>query len=157
MARYRAIGHFVVHHSAGAAGNVKEFDILHRSRGFSEIGYHALIGNGRGADDGEIQYGRPSSRDGAGVWGNNRRKLHVVLVGNFEQGHSGYTGPPSHKQINSLKVLLMDWARKFRTPAGGKPKLVSHKEIALPGHGTLCPGNQFPMAELRDWWEREVE
>lgn len=156
MARRRAIEAFVCHHSAGAAGNVAEFTRLHKSRGFSTIGYHALIGSGKGAGDGEIQYGRPASRDGAGVWGNNRRKLHVVCVGNYERGDSGYTGPPSHAQINSLKVLLMDWARKFRQPDGSKPKLVGHREIARPGHGTACPGSDFPLEELRRWY-REVE
>lgn len=91
-------------------------------------------------------------KDGAGVFGNNRRKLHVCLVGNFEEGHSGYTGPPSPSQINSLKVILTDWAQKFRTSRGGKPRLVGHNEITLPGHGSLCPGSRMPMDQLREWY-----
>lgn len=156
MAR-RRITHIVCHHSAGVAGNVEEFRITHRARGFADIGYHVVICNGRGGDDGEIQYGRPTSIDGAGVYGNNYRKLHLCLVGNFEQGHSGYTGPPSPKQWNALKVVIADLARKFRRPNGEKPALVGHREITLPGHGTLCPGNQFSLDKLRDWYEREVE
>lgn len=156
MARRRPITHFVVHHSAGAGGNVAEFRRTHIARGFSDVGYHVLIGNGRGAGDGEIQYGRPTSKDGAGVYGNNHRKLHICCVGNFEREHSGYTGELSAAQWNALKVVIADLAAKFRRPDGSKPAVVGHREITLPGHGTLCPGNQFPLEELRRWYRDKV-
>jgi N-acetylmuramoyl-L-alanine amidase len=157
MARRRPIEAIVIHHSAGVGGNVREFDQAHRMRGFSQIGYHVLIGSGKGAGDGEIQYGRPTAIDGAGVYGNNRRKLHIVCVGNFEKGHSGYTGELSAAQWNALKVVVADLAGKFRRPDGSKPLLVGHREITLPGHGTLCPGNQFPLNQLRDWYRERVD
>lgn len=153
----RPISHIVLHHSASPSGNVAEFRRSHIERGFSDIGYHVLIGNGRGAGNGEIQYGRPTSKDGAGVYGNNRRKLHIVCVGNFEEDHSGFTGPMSIEQYNALRVVIADLARKFRTKAGDRPALVGHREIALPGHGTLCPGSLFPLDDLRRWYRESVE
>jgi hypothetical protein len=152
----RKITHLVIHHSATPSGSVAEFREEHVARGWSDIGYHFLIGNGKGSPEGEIKLGRPESKDGAGVWGNNQAKLHVVLVGNFEKGHSGYTGLPRRKQLGALGHWLLVKGKQYARE-GRHPRIVGHREIALPGHGTACPGNQMPLGHIRDWFDASIE
>lgn len=151
MARF--ISHFVLHHSATHDGSVERFREEHKERGFADIGYHWLIGNGNGTPDGHIGEGRSESKDGAGVYGNNKQKLHVCIVGNFEKGHPGYTPGPSRKQMAALGHLLMVWAKRYERPDATFPKIVGHKEITIPGHGTACPGNTFPLKQIRLWFD----
>lgn len=151
----RLISDFVLHHSASPSGNVEEFRKEHMARKppFSDIGYHWVISNGNGAPDGHIGEGRDESKDGAGVYGNNKQKLHVCVVGNFELGHPGYTRGPSKKQSAALGHLLMVWAKRYQRKDGSFPKIVGHKEITVPGHATACPGNTFPLKNIRLWFD----
>jgi hypothetical protein len=146
MSRFTSI---VLHHSAGPSGSVKVFDALHRGRGWSGIGYHWLIGNGRGGKDGELQQGRSESRDAAGVWGNNRARRQIVLVGNFEENDPGFTGPPTAAQLRTLGEWLITHGKEDGIPAD---RIFGHREIALKGHGTACPGSLFPLKEIRQWY-----
>ena len=154
MARF--ISHLVIHHSATPTGSVEEFRVIHKGRGFSDIGYHALIGNSKGTPDGHISQGRPEKYDGAGVYKNNRGKLHVCLVGNFEYGHSGYTGGPTKKQWSALGHWLLVKGRDYQQKDGVFPIVVGHKEITVPGHGTACPGNTFPLDLVRRWYGENI-
>jgi N-acetyl-anhydromuramyl-L-alanine amidase AmpD len=151
MARY--IENFVIHHSATDHGTVDQFRVMHKQRGFADIGYHYLIGNGHGTPDGHIGMGRDESKDGAGVYGNNKQKLHVCIVGNFEKGHPGYTPGPSRRQMSALGHLLMAWAKRYQRKDGTFPKIVGHREITVKGHATACPGNTFPLKQIRLWYD----
>ncbi len=31
-------------------------------------------------------------------------------------------------------------------------RVVGHREIALPGHGTVCPGSEMPLRRVREWF-----
>jgi len=80
MAKMRALGavkELIIHHSAGASGNVVEFRKEHKAKGWADIGYHAVICNGSGGDNGELQGGRSEEFEGSAVFGNNAHKLHV--------------------------------------------------------------------------------
>jgi hypothetical protein len=143
----------VLHHSASPAGNVATFRELHRARGWADVAYHAIITNGRGGPDGALQAGRPERQQGAGVWGNNKDRLQICLVGNFEKGHPGFTGQPTAKQLRTLGEWLIEKIRKHRIPT---TKIHGHKEIALPGHGTACPGSEFPLRQIQRWCIEEI-
>jgi hypothetical protein len=140
----RSIKQLVIHHSAGSRGSVAEFRRLHRARGYSDIGYHAVI-----QPDGRTEAGRSEAIDGAGVWGNNSQKLHVCLIGQFAVKEPGYTGPPTLAQLAALGRWL-DSRGKTYGPSHPRP-VVGHREITLPGHGTACPGD-LPLDLIRAWF-----
>jgi hypothetical protein len=59
------------------------------------------------------------------------------------------------KQLRSLGSWLIAKAHKFGLATGRTtPHVVGHKEITLPGHGTLCPGSEMPLAHIRDWYHQ---
>lgn len=136
----RKIDTLIIHHSAGISGDVETFRKLHISRGYNDIGYHAVI-----LRDGTVQPGRPEEKDGAGVWGNNHNKLHVCLIGQFAKSEAGYTGPPTEAQYRSLGLWLSNRIRKYDVH-----DIRGHKEITKPGHGTACPGD-IPLDRIRAW------
>jgi N-acetylmuramoyl-L-alanine amidase-like protein len=153
----RKLDCLTIHHTATASGDVERFRREHMSRKpipFTDIGYHGLIGNGRGMVDGEFQQGRPDEKVGAGVNDANTGKLHICLVGNFHKPDAGYTGPPSRAQLDALGEWLLDrnwrYAGRFARPA---LEVAGHNEVALKSHPTACPGSEFPMGVVRRWFE----
>src|SRR2546423_126496 len=85
----------------------------HLDRGWEDIGYHALIGNGAGLPDGHIVEGRPEEIQGAAVKLNNRYKLQVCLIGNFHKGDPGYAGPPTKRQYAALGHWLLVKGKQY--------------------------------------------
>ena len=151
----RPITHLVIHHSATPSGDVARFRKEHQARGYSDIGYHEVIGNGKGLPDGHISRGRPHEQDGAGVYGNNSGKLQVCLIGNFERSDQGYTGKPSPRQMAALGHWLHVNGRRYGMT--DYRKVVGHREITLAGHGTACPGSEMPLREIRLWFLANIE
>lgn len=123
------IKYIVLHHSATEEGNVKSFREYHMQKlGFGDIGYHFVIGNGRGAGDGEIQEGRPVLMTGAHAPGRNEDSIGICLVGNFTKNK------PTNLQIETLNKLLKDLLRQYAI----KPeRVLGHKEVSA----TDCPGS----------------
>jgi hypothetical protein len=151
----RKIDTLVIHHSAGASGSVDQFRREHMARGWADIGYHAVCGNGRGMGDGWIGHGRADEKQGAAVFGANAGKLHVCLVGNFHKPEPGFTGPPTRAQLDALGGWLLQkswlYAGRFARPP---LEVAGHKEVALPTHPTACPGSEFPIKLVRRWFEK---
>jgi N-acetylmuramoyl-L-alanine amidase len=97
----------VIHCSASRWGDAEEIRRWHLARGFGDIGYHAVILNGRRDSslrynprlDGKIEPGRPENRMGAHcrAGGMNRVALGVCLV-----GLPGFDGYPTKKQLEAL-------------------------------------------------------
>jgi len=143
----RLIDTLVIHHSAGASGNVRTFRAEHIARGWSDIGYHEVITNGHGGPDGSIEQGRPHNQVGAAVFGANTGKLHVCLVGNFQHDDLGYTGKPTRSQMQALGHWLLVNGRRYHYA-----KVTDHRSCAIPEHGTLCPGSDFPTHLIQDWY-----
>lgn len=141
----RPIDCLVIHHSASPFGSVEMFRREHIERGWSDIGYHAVIGNGRGQPDGLVRQGRPAAVKGSAVWGANTGKLHVCLVGNFEVTR------PTGRQLASLGEWLLAKSHRYGGHEGLSIK--GHKEVALPGHGTLCPGAHLNLGYVRKWFK----
>src|SRR4051812_31599948 len=47
----------VIHHSGTEVGGARRFDRAHRSRGWDELGYHFVVGNGSDTADGQVEVG----------------------------------------------------------------------------------------------------
>ena len=153
----RQIDTIVIHHSASKSGNVDIFRKEHMAKGWTDVGYHCVICNGHGGYDGQVQVGRPDTAIGAAVFGANIGKLHVCLVGNFEQGDIGYSGKPTERQMTSLGQVICDWQERYGRKFDGRVLgLEGHNEAALKTHPTLCPGNQFPIKTVRNWYFKVV-
>ena len=132
----------VVHHSATPTGSADEFDRMHRAKGWDELGYHFVIGNGTGSADGEVEVGSrwPKQKHGAHakVEGHpeyNDVGVGICLVGNFDVTH------PSENQMASLARLIRFLTSRYNIPR-------NH----IYGHGQLkptdCPGRNFDYTDL---------
>ena len=94
--------YIVIHHSATPSGGAKAFDRMHREKGWDELGYHFVVGNGTDTGDGQIEVG---SRWPKQKWGAhaktpdnrfNKTGIGICLVGNFD------TERPTRAQMASL-------------------------------------------------------
>lgn len=133
--------HIVIHHTASSAGSVESVHEAHIKRGWDGIGYHFLIGNGKGMGDGEIQ---PTFRWREQIHGahakspNNEYNEHgigICLVGNFEETD------PSSAQLESVKRLVGVLKNEYRLTAG---QVIGHRDVKA----TACPGKNFPIGEI---------
>ena len=138
--------YIVIHHSATESGSVESIHEEHLKRSDAEgnpwlgIGYHFVIGNGRGMPDGILQatfrwkeqiHGAHS---GSALF--NTRGIGICLIGNFEDAS------PSKAQIKSLKSLVKILAARHRITPGN---LMGHASVKA----TACPGKYFPLNEIR--------
>jgi N-acetyl-anhydromuramyl-L-alanine amidase AmpD len=132
----------VVHHSATPTGNADEFDRMHRAKGWDELGYHFVIGNGTGSGDGEVEIGSRWSKQKHGAHAKilghpeyNDVGVGICLVGNFDVSR------PSEAQMQSLARLVRFLMDRYCVPR-------NH----IYGHGQLkptdCPGRNFNYADL---------
>jgi len=136
----------VLHHTASSTGSVESIHTAHlqnkdrNGKPWLGIGYHFVIGNGRGMPDGEIEptfrWRQQMSGAHAGVGEYNQKGIGIVLVGNFEQA------PPSPAQRQSVEQLVMYLCRTLKIDG---PHIVGHGDIKA----TACPGQYFPLETLR--------
>lgn len=139
----------VVHHTATTTGSVESIHDSHiknkdkNGNPWLGIGYHFVIGNGKGMADGAIE---PTFRwktqiQGAHAGSTNKdyneRGIGVCLVGNFENE------APTPAQRRSIKLLVQTLKKEYQITAD---RVVGHKEIRA--SSTECPGKLFPMAEV---------
>lgn len=134
------IQYIVVHHSGTGEGNVDIFRKYHTEvNKWSDVGYHFILTNGKGGDDGEIQEGRNLIFSGAHCIPRNLDSVGVCLVGNFQNTS------PTAAQMASLKKLCFDLCKRYNI----KPaNVLGHNEC---DSGTECPGDKFNVQELRDY------
>jgi N-acetyl-anhydromuramyl-L-alanine amidase AmpD len=130
----------VVHHSGTDQGNVQIFRDYHTNvNGWSDVGYHYVICNGKGGKDGEVQPGRDLMFSGAHCIPRNLDSIGICLVGNFQNTH------PTEAQLSSLKKLCLELCQKYTIPHA---YVFGHREC---DEGTECPGDKFNVQELRDY------
>jgi hypothetical protein len=132
----------VIHHSATPTGDARHFDAAHRAKGWDELGYHFVIGNGTDTPDGHIEVGSRwiSQKHGAHckVPGNyyNEHGIGICLVGDFDQSS------PSPRQIESLARLVAFLCKNCNIPTGN---VTTHGGVT---GLTACPGRHFSLAGL---------
>jgi N-acetyl-anhydromuramyl-L-alanine amidase AmpD len=130
----------VLHHSATDGGSAGAFERNHRTR-LGGLAYHFIIGNGSGSPDGGVETGYrwrdqipgPHTKNQA----MNQESIAVCLVGDLT------AAPPTRRQVESLVGLLERLCRENGIPAG---RIYSHREV---DPQTLCPGKDFPAADIR--------
>jgi hypothetical protein len=133
----------VIHHSATPSGSARTFDRMHRDKGWDELGYHFVIGNGTDSGDGQIEVGTRWAKQ---KWGahaktpNNEYNDHgigICLVGNFDIER------PTPQQTRSLARLVSHLMRTYNVPAS---RVLGHQDTGKP---TECPGRNMNIAAVR--------
>lgn len=129
--RWRQI---VIHHSGQQMGSAESIGELHQALGYHGLGYHFVIGNGDGVEDGLIQVGYRwmDQLDGEYV----PRAISICIVGN------GDKAPPTAAQMEQLTRLVN--ALQARTGIG-VDRVVLHSDLAQ----TTSPGRFFPASRFR--------
>ena len=136
----RSWDYIVIHHSGTSEGSEAAFDRHHREkRGWLGVGYHFVIGNGRGSPDGAIEvtfrWEKQIHGAHAGVDKYNQHGIGICLVGNFDQSY------PSHKQMASLAALVNYLQRRCSIPTS---HILMHRQVKA----TSCPGKNFPYYQF---------
>lgn len=139
--RWQAI---VIHHSASPFGTGDSLNAQARAAGLQGMGYHFVIGNGNGMDDGEVHVGHRWLRQipGAHTAGDrgdwyNRFGIGICLVGNFDRQR------PTQAQMRRLGELVRQLQSRFKIPP---ERVYLHRDLAP----TTSPGRLFPASALRD-------
>ena len=139
----RAIDSVVVHHTGSRI--LRDFDspllvkLRHRFlKGWDNVGYHYLIGNGRLTEDGKIYDGRPIEMPGAHAFGHNKNSIGIAMIGNFD--HS----KPTDKQMATLSQLLVKLCGDYGL---GADAIRGHRELEYAK--TACPGKYVDMDSVR--------
>jgi hypothetical protein len=138
--------YIVLHHSADEVGSADIFDRAHRLRGWDELGYHFVIGNGKGETDGVVEVGPRWEKQKHGAhcrvdkrddnrW--NEHGIGICLVGNFDKHR------PSEAQMASAAKLVAWLMKECHIP---RENVIGHGQV--PGAKTDCPGRLFPYDDL---------
>lgn len=133
----------VIHHSATAKGGAKTFDRFHRRRGWDELGYHFVIGNGTDTPDGAIEVGPRWRKQKHGAHCKtpdnyyNDHGIGICLVGDFTKTS------PTQKQLASLRRLLGFLSNACHILPN---RITRHGTI---NHKTKCPGQHFAIGPIR--------
>jgi N-acetylmuramoyl-L-alanine amidase len=132
----------VIHHSATPSGGAKAFDKMHKAKGWDELGYHFVVGNGTDTADGQIEVGPrwPKQKWGAHAKTPDNRfnnfGIGICLVGNFDVER------PTKAQIQNLSRLVAYLMKTYHIPAD---HVIGHGETKA----TDCPGRNVHIADIR--------
>lgn len=138
--------YIVLHHTASSGGNVESIHEAHLRKKDSNgtpwlgIGYHFVIGNGNGMDDGAVE---PTFRwreqlhgAHAGVSEYNQQGIGIVLIGNFEETD------PTPAQLQAVEDLVSTLKTAY---AITDDRVIGHGDVKA----TACPGQNFPLDQVR--------
>ncbi|NIA22446.1 MAG: hypothetical protein GWP05_10890 [Anaerolineaceae bacterium] len=134
--------YIVVHHSATSSGDAATFDRAHKKKGWDELGYHFVIGNGTLSGDGQVEIGPRWTKQKHGAHCKirhhpeyNRIGVGICLVGNFDRSK------PTEAQMKSLAKLIRWLMHRYRIP---KSRVLGHGMLKA----TDCPGKRFDFNDL---------
>ena len=135
----------VIHHSGMPAGDADSLHRAHVARGLQGLGYHFVIGNGAGIDDGSIQMGYRWTEQlpGAHAAGEsaadvNQHAIAVCLIGN------GDRRPFTHLQLRQTQRLVRKLQQEFSIPSA---RVLLARDVMPEG---TSPGRFFPIAQFAD-------
>lgn len=139
--------YIIWHCSDSDFGCANIIDVWHRGIGFDEIGYHAVICNGKPAPsegyheylDGQIEMGRLWSKSGAHAKGLNRIALGLCLIGKDKF---------TNKQLASAYKMTKLWMARFGIPVNN---VIGHYEIGavVPDFATTKTCPNINMEQVR--------
>jgi N-acetyl-anhydromuramyl-L-alanine amidase AmpD len=138
--RWQAI---VIHDSGSSMATPASLESQARAMNLRGLGYHFVIGNGNGIDDGELHVGgrwlnQTPGAHAAGKDGDwyNRHSIGICLVGDGNRHR--FTA----SQVRRLVQLVEALRREFNIPTD---RVLLHSQIAT----TDSPGRFFPEATVR--------
>ncbi|MDA1014744.1 MAG: peptidoglycan recognition family protein, partial [Planctomycetota bacterium] len=103
------------------------------------VGYHFVIGNGKGTRDGVVEptfrWRQQMHGAHAGSADHNEHGIGICLIGNFENNQ------PTNAQREALIQLVQSLARDHKIEVDG---VIGHGQIK----NTKCPGRFFPVDEV---------
>lgn len=127
IAIHHTVGNNAVQSEVDERATIRAIDRMHVTQGFGGFGYHYIVfPSGRAYHCGEGMR--------AHVAGRNHELRGVVMSGTF------VSELPTDAAMEGLREVLI-------TEAFIAPVIKGHREWALPGEGTACPGIIVP----RDW------
>lgn len=134
-----ATRYIVVHHAAATYAPLKGIDDVRaianyhvKTKGWSGIGYHRVLA--------EETNGNPPAQ--YIVSDPDLIRAHVAYRNHEAVGvccATFFTGQPSLDWMNSLAAAVAELQQMYP-----QAEIVGHREIALPGWGTSCPGDAWP-------------
>jgi N-acetyl-anhydromuramyl-L-alanine amidase AmpD len=139
----------IIHHSATATGGAAAFNQMHKDKGWDELGYHFVIGNGSDTRDGQVEVGPRWRKQ---KWGAHAKTpdnkyndfgIGVCLVGHFDVTR------PSWKQIDATSKLVAHLQRTYNVPP---ERVIGHGMVHTfdaAGTATKCPGRHVSIAQIR--------
>lgn len=134
----------LIHHSGSRAGSPAQLDALARASNLRELGHHFVIGNGNGANDGELYVGRRwlDQLPGAHASGRtgdylNNHSIGICLIGDGNRARF------TEAQMRRLSQLVAALAKELNIPAS---RIMLHSDVA----DTTDPGRLFPQATFRE-------
>ena len=125
----RAIKKIIIHAAATPPSmdvGVEEITQWHKARGFSTVGYHAVIRR-----DGQVESGRPIEITGAHAKGFNAFSIGVCLVGGINKWNEPEFNFTRH-QLASLDALIESYKQEYHDA-----EVMGHRD--LPGVTKACP------------------
>ncbi|CAN5587066.1 hypothetical protein BH10PLA1_BH10PLA1_04950 [soil metagenome] len=132
----------VIHHSDTPTGSAAKFDAAHKAKGWDELGYHFVIGNGTETGDGQVEVGPrwPKQKWGAHAKTPDNRfndyGIGICLVGNFMETR------PTQAQMQSLAKLT---AYLMKTYKISPDRVIGHRDTK----STECPGKNMNLDTVR--------
>lgn len=140
----RAINLIAVHCTATVAGrpfNVEAIRAMHKAQGWSDIGYHRLLGI-----KGERWAGRPIEIAGSHIKGHNANSIGVCYVGGIgADGKAKDTRTP--EQLAAMEAELRDLRAKYPNA-----KIRGHRDMSpdRDGDGVVEPHEWLKMCPCFD-------
>ena len=108
----RPINEIIVHCAATPEGKnftVADIDRWHKQRGWSGIGYHAVV-----YLDGSVHAGRPETKIGAHVAGHNSGTLGICYIGGVDANDTKKARDTrTAKQKQGLEEQIVKWLEKY--------------------------------------------
>lgn len=132
----------IIHHSATPSGSARSFDRMHREKGWDELGYHFVIGNGTETGDGQVEVGARWQKQ---KWGAHAKTpdnrfndygIGICLVGNFDIER------PTPQQTKALAKLVAYLMKTYKIPPD---RILGHSDTKP----TDCPGRNMNVAAVR--------
>jgi hypothetical protein len=128
--------YIVIHHAAAIYAPGKAVQAIyeyHRKKwpAYFGIAYHLVCQEERDSSI-KCYLVNPPDMQGAGVANRNHETFHICLATNFANNL------PEQRWIDAAKEALA--YAQARYP---QAQVVGHKDIALPGYGTTCPGGKW--------------
>ena len=146
----------IVHCSATKEGvwvDAKDIDGWHKARGWSGVGYHRVI-----RLDGSVEQGRPYTKRGAHVAGNNTNTIGICMIGGLDE-----FGTPKNTFTDEQFHALMAEIINIRTFCNIS-QIKGHRDFSpdLNGDGLITPDEWvkqcpcFDVAHKLQEWRIEI-